>query len=261
MRVAAAAIQEAAKYGTSQVIASGEESGFTAIPEFDPSLLTADASYLHIVTNNTVNATRWNEIPETNGLPLVADATSEILSRKLDVSRFGMIFAGFQKNLGTVGLSLAVIREDLLGHAVRETPKWMDCAILDQTDSMPSTTNTFALYVCNLVLHWLKDQGGVAAIEALNHKKAARLYGVIDGSDFYKGRARPDHRAIMNVAFNLATPEREKKFLSEAEAEGLYALEGHRELGGVRASIYNAMPMEGVEVLASFMEEFERRNG
>jgi phosphoserine aminotransferase len=137
----------------------------------------------------------------------------------------------------------------------------MDCKVLAETDSMPSTTNTFALYVCNLVLNWLKEQGGVTAMEPINRKKAARIYEVIDRNDFYIGHAHPDDRAIMNITFNLATPELEEKFVEEADAEGLYALAGHRELGGVRASIYNAMPMEGVEALATFMEEFERRNG
>jgi phosphoserine aminotransferase len=255
------AIQEAAKYGTSVVVASGEESGFGKIPAIDPESLDKDASYLHIVTNNTVHATMWNEFPKTNGLPLVGDATSEIMSRKIDVTPFGMLFAGFQKNLGTVGLSLVIVREDLLGYAVKETPKWMDCKVLAETDSMPSTTNTFALYVCNLVLNWLKEQGGVTAMEPINRKKAARIYEVIDRNDFYIGHAHPDDRAIMNITFNLATPELEEKFVEEADAEGLYALAGHRELGGVRASIYNAMPMEGVEALATFMEEFERRNG
>ncbi len=255
------AVAEANKFGTSVVVASGEESGFAVIPDLDPATLDSDASYLHIAANNTVHATQFKTFPETNGLPLVGDFTSEILSRKIDVTRFGMIFAGFQKNLGVVGLSLVIVREDLLGHAVKETPKWMDCAVLEETDSMPSTTNPFTIYVCNLVLHWLKEQGGVEAIEQINQKKAARLYAVIDGSGFYIGHAHPGSRSLMNVTFNMATPELESRFVSEADAEGLYSLQGHRELNGVRASIYNAMPMEGVEALASFMEEFERRNG
>ncbi|MCZ6843409.1 MAG: 3-phosphoserine/phosphohydroxythreonine transaminase [SAR324 cluster bacterium] len=255
------AISEASKYGTAVVAASGEESGFTKIPAVDASMVDEDASYLHIALNNTVHGTQFRTMPQANGIPLVGDATSEILSRKIDVSPFGMIFAGFQKNLGVVGLSLVVVREDLLGHAVKETPKWMDCAILDETDSMPSTTNPFTIYVCNLVLHWLKEQGGVAAIEPINVQKAARLYGVIDKTDFYIGHAHPDSRSNMNVTFNMATPELEEKFVVEAEAQGLYSLKGHRELGGIRASIYNALPMEWVEALASFMEEFERRNG
>lgn len=255
------AVQEAAKFGTSIVVASGKDSGFGTIPEIDAASLDPEASYLHIVTNNTVHATQWHEFPKTNGLPLVGDSTSDIMSRKMDVSQFGLIFAGFQKNLGTVGLSLVIVRDDLLGHAVKETPKWMDIKVLSETDSMPSTTNTFALYVCNLVLHWLKEQGGVETMEAQNRKKSQCIYDVIDKSDFYIGHANPAQRSMMNVTFNLATPELEQKFVSEAEAQGLYALKGHRELAGVRASLYNAMPVEGAQALATFMEEYERRNG
>ena len=255
------AVQEAAKYGTSVVVASGKDSKFGTIPEIEPASIDPEASYLHIVTNNTVHATQWHDFPRTNGLPLVGDSTSDIMSRKLDVSQFGLIFAGFQKNLGTVGLSLVIVREDLLGHAVKETPKWMDIKVLSETDSMPSTTNTFALYVCNLVLHWLKEQGGVETMEVQNRRKSQLIYDVIDRSGFYSGHANLAQRSMMNVTFNLATPELEAKFVNEAEAQGLYALKGHRELAGVRASIYNAMPVEGAQALATFMEEFERRNG
>ena len=257
----ARAIEEARKYGTSIVVASGKESGFSTLPEIDPATLDPEASYLHLVTNNTVHATQWHEFPKTNGLPLVGDSTSDIMSRKFDITPFGLIFAGFQKNLGTVGLSLVLAREDMLGHAVKETPKWMDCKVLSETDSMPSTTNTFALYVCNLVLHWLKEQGGVEAMEPLNRRKSQLIYDVIDKNDFYTGHANPKDRSMMNVTFNLATPALEEKFVNEADQQGLYALRGHRELAGVRASIYNAMPVEACEALAGFMEEFERRNG
>lgn len=255
------AVQEAAKYGESVVVASGKDSGFSTIPEIAPESLDPEASYLHIVTNNTVHATQWHEFPKTNGMPLVGDATSDIMSRKMDYSQFGLVFAGFQKNLGTVGLSLLIVREDLLGHAVKETPKWMDIQILSDTDSMPSTTNTFALYVCNLVLHWLKEQGGVETIEVQNRRKSQLIYDVIDKNDFYNGHANRAQRSMVNVTFNLTTPELEQKFVNEAQDQGLYALKGHRELAGVRASIYNAMPVEGAQALASFMEEFERRNG
>jgi len=179
----------------------------------------------------------------------------------IDYSKFGCIYAGLQKNLGPSGMAIVVIRDDLLGHASPQTPILLDYATLQKDDSLTNTTNTFAIYVVKLMLEWLKDQGGVAAMEKVNRQKAARLYQVLDGSGFYKGFVRPEFRSIMNVTFNLATEDLEAKFLKEALAEGLYALKGHRNVGGIRASIYNPMPMAGIEALASFMDAFERKNG
>jgi len=255
------AAQEAKKYGEVRIVASSADTNYDRIPAFDPAQLTLDASYVYLTSNNTIFGTRWHTFPDTGDLPLVVDATSDILSRVMDYSRFGLIFAGIQKNLGPSALALVVIRADLLGKARRDTPKLLDYKAYDEKHSLINTNNTFAIYVMNLVLKWLKAKGGVAAIEAVNRKKAALLYEVIDGSEFYRGHAQPAHRSITNVTFNLATPELLTAFLSQAQAEGLTALKGHRLVGGARASIYNAMPLEGVQALVAFMKEFERKNG
>lgn len=254
------AAKDAQAFGDIQTIVSGADTNYDRIPEFDPALITQDAAYVHITGNNTIYGTRWNQFPETGDVPLVADMTSELLSRKIDYSKFGVIYAGLQKNLGPSGMAMIIIREDLLGHAYEQTPILLNYTQCDKDNSLTNTTNTFAIYAIKLVLEWLKEQGGVAAIEKRNEEKAARLYQVIDSSDFYRGVAQPAHRSIMNVSFNLASEELEAKFLKEAGATGLYALKGHRNVGGIRASIYNPMPLAGVEKLATFMEEFERNN-
>jgi len=253
--------QEAEKYGDIKVIASSEATHHDRIPEIHPSDLDPEASYVYLTSNNTIYGTRWHEFPDTGDLPLVIDATSEILSRKMDYSRFGLIFAGAQKNLGPSGLALVVIREDLLGHEPRDTPKLLNYSVYDQKHSLANTNNTFAIYVINRVLKWLKNEGGVKAVEKTNNEKASRLYRVLDQSNFYIGHAHPDHRSIMNVTFNLPTAELIDPFLNQAHDEGLRALRGHRSVGGIRASIYNAMPLEGVAALIEFMKEFERKNG
>jgi phosphoserine aminotransferase len=186
--------------------------------------------------------------------------TSEFLSRKIDISQFGIIFAGLQKNLGPAGLALVIVREDLLGHALEETPSLLDYSVYAGSHSLANTNNTFAIYMMGLVLEWVKEQGGVAKLEAQNEAKAKTLYDVIDASNFYLGVADPAHRSIMNVTFNLAKPELLDVFVDQALQEGLYALKGHRDVGGARASIYNAMPMAGCEALASFMRKFESEN-
>lgn len=255
------AYKEAEKFGNIKMVASSSDTNFDRVPKFNPADLENDASYAYITSNNTLFGTRWHEFPDTGELPLVVDATSEILSRVMDYSRFGLIFAGAQKNLGPSGLALVVIREDLLGHAPKDTPKLLNYEIYDKKHSLANTNNTFAIYVINLVLKWLKGQGGVAEIEKINEQKSAYLYKTIDQSDFYLGHAHPDHRSIMNVTFNLPSPELLEQFLSQANEVGLTALKGHRSVGGARASIYNAMPMEGIEALVSFMVEFEKKNG
>lgn len=254
-------IDEASKWGTAEVVASGEETGFDRIPAIDPAALDQAASYLHIVTNNTVMGTRWAEFPDTGDLPLVGDATSEILSRRIDVSKFGLIFAGAQKNLGPSGLAVVIVREDLLGQALPETPVLLDYTRLVRDRSLTNTVNVFSIYVTNLVLHWLKDFGGLAKMEEQNERKAALVYQALDRSGFYRPLAHPESRSTMNLVFDLPSEELNQRFVEEADAEGLYKLKGHRERGGIRASLYNALPPEGAAALVAFMEEFERRNG
>lgn len=252
--------KDAKEFCNVEIAASSAETNYDRIPEYDPAIFTDDVSYVHITGNNTIYGTRWNQFPETGDVPLIADMTSEILSRKIDYSKFGIIYAGMQKNLGPSGMAMVIIREDLLGHADAKTPCLLNYTQADKDNSLTNTTNTFAVYTTKLVLEWLKEQGGVAAIEKRNEEKSAKLYQVIDASDYYRGVAHPEHRSIMNVSFNLPSEELEAKFLKEAGAIGLYALKGHRNVGGIRASIYNPMPMAGVEKLAAFMQEFEKNN-
>ncbi|HEY5674225.1 MAG TPA: 3-phosphoserine/phosphohydroxythreonine transaminase [Malonomonas sp.] len=243
-----------------ETAASSATTNYDRIPDFDPAIFSDDVSYVHITGNNTIYGTRWNQFPDTGSVPLIADMTSEILSRQIDYSKFGVVYAGMQKNLGPSGMAMVIIRDDLLGHAAAQTPVLLNYTAANKDNSLTNTTNTFAIYTTKLVLEWLKEQGGVAVIEKRNEAKAARLYEIIDGSDFYRGVAHPEHRSIMNVSFTLANEELEAKFLKEAGVIGLYALQGHRNVGGIRASIYNPMPMAGVEALASFMQEFEKHN-
>ena len=253
--------KDAKAYGDIQVIANTADSNYDHIPEITPEMVAQDAAYLHITSNNTIYGSRYNSFPETGAVPLIADQTSEILSRVIDYSKFGCIYAGLQKNLGPAGTAIVVIREDLLGHAVAETPTLLNYEVCAKDNSLTNTANTFAIYVTGLVLKWLKEQGGVAAIEKLNEQKSQVLYDLIDGTDYFRGVIKPECRGIMNVSFNLPSEELEAKFLKEAGEQGLYALKGHRSVGGIRASIYNAMPLAGVDALATFMREFEKNNG
>lgn len=255
------AAKEAETFCNVETIASSADSDYDCIPELTSDRIDQNASYLHITSNNTIYGTRWNQFPETGSVPLIADMTSELLSRQIDYSKFGVIYAGLQKNLGPSGMAMVIIRDDLLGCADQQTPLLLNYTQCDKDNSLTNTTNTFAIYVIKLVLEWLKEQGGVAAIEKLNKQKAARLYQVIDSSGFYRGIAQPKYRSIMNVSFRLTNENMNAKFLQEANAVGLYALKGHRNVGGVRASIYNPMPLDGIEKLAGFMEKFERENG
>ncbi|MDP2286291.1 MAG: 3-phosphoserine/phosphohydroxythreonine transaminase, partial [Pseudohongiella sp.] len=212
-------------------------------------------------SNNTLFGTRWNEFPDTGDIPLVADMTSELMSRVIDYNKFGLVFAGLQKNLGPSGMAAVLIRKDLIGHAMPQTPNLLNYDTYAKNHSMPNTINTFAVYMMNLVLHWLKDQGGVPAMEKINAQKAKIIYDAIDSTDFYRGAAQKAHRSQMNITFTLANSELDKKFLDEAQGHGLYALKGHRVVGGMRASVYNAMPVAGCQTLADFMADFARRNG
>lgn len=255
------AATDAAPFAAVKTIISGAGSNYDRIPQLPPELIEQDAAYLHITSNNTLYGTRWNQFPQAGAVPLVADMTSELLSRQLDFSQFGLIFAGLQKNLGPAGMAMVIVREDLLEHAGKQVPLLLNYKQCASDNSLTNTTNTFAIYVIRLALEWLQKQGGIAAIEKRNEQKAARLYDLLDSSDYYRGVAHPEHRSTMNVTFRLPNEELEKRFVSEAEAAGLYALAGHRSVGGIRASIYNPMPAAGVEALAGFMAEFARNNG
>jgi phosphoserine aminotransferase len=256
------AAEEAARYGKVAIVSNSQPTGHDRIPPLDVAAMDPAASYLHITTNNTIMGTRYQSFPDMNGIPLVGDATSEILSRVMDVRKFGLLFAGAQKNVGPAGFAVAIVREDLLNHAHPLTPKLLNYTQLAKDGSLTNTVNTFSIYVGRLMLEWLKNEGGVAAIEKLNDKKAAIVYGAIDRSQgFYRGHAVKEYRSTMNVTFFLPSPELLAKFLQDANAAGLYALKGHSRLGGVRASIYNAMPLEGAQALSAFMEEFQRRHG
>lgn len=253
--------KEAARYGQAVTVATSEASNFNHIPDYDVSTLDADTSYVHITSNNTLFGTRWNEFPDTGDIPLVADMTSELMSRVIDYNKFGVVFAGLQKNLGPSGMAAVMIRKDLIGHAMPQTPNLLNYDTYAKNHSMPNTINTFAVYMMNLVLKWLKDQGGVPAIEKINAQKAKLIYDAIDATDFYRGAAQKAHRSQMNITFTLADSALDKAFLSEAETRGLFALKGHRVVGGMRASIYNAMPLAGCQALVDFMQDFERRHG
>jgi len=255
------AAKEAAKFGEIEVVATGAANNFASIPSLSQEMFDPQASYVHVTGNNTLFGTQYQEFPDTGDVPLVADLTSEIFSRPLDYSKFGAVYAGAQKNLGPSGLALLLIQKDLLGHAPKNCPKLLDFQVSADNHSMANTINTFAVYAMNLVLKWILDQGGVDALEVQNRKKANRLYQVLDDSAFYQSVATPESRSMMNVCFNLSDPDLLKTFLSSALEQGLYALKGHRSVGGARASIYNAMPMAGVEALAQFMIQFEQKNG
>ncbi len=253
--------KDAREFGDIRVIASSADTNYDRIPTLTAEMIEQDAAYLHITSNNTIYGSRYNNFPDSGKVPLIADQTSEILSRVIDYSKFGCIYAGLQKNLGPAGTALVVIREDLLGHAAAATPTLLNYEVCANDNSLTNTANTFAIYVTDLVLEWLEQQGGVAAIEKINEQKAKTLYDLIDGTDYFRGVILPEFRGTMNVSFNLPSAELEAKFLKEAGEQGLYALKGHRSVGGIRASIYNAMPLAGVEALAAFMREFERNNG
>lgn len=255
------AIKEAKKYGEVEIVASSADSGFDHIPTLLADAFDPEAGYVHITSNNTIVGTCWPEYPDTGEVPLVVDATSDILSKPMDFSKMGVMFASLQKNLGPPGMAMVAIRKDLLSYARPDTPKLLDYALTAKNKSLTNTTNTFAVYMVKLVLEWLEEQGGVSAIAEANQKKANCLYEVIDASSFYHSKVRIEHRSVLNVPFQFPNDDLKALFLKEALENQLYALKGHRVVGGARASIYNAMPLEGVEALASFMREFERTHG
>lgn len=254
------AYKEAGKFGDIRVIASSEEDKFTWVPKITEADIRPDADYAYIVTNNTIYGTRFNYIPETGEIPLVADMSSNILSEEIDVSKFGLIWAGAQKNVAPAGVSIVIIREDLLGYAGAEIPTYLDYKIHADNGSMYNTPPTFTIYVAGEVFKYLKSIGGIAEMERRNKEKAAILYDCIDSSELFSCPVAKEDRSIMNVVFMTGDAEQDKKFIAEAREKGMINLAGHRSLGGMRASIYNAMPKDGVEALAAFMKEFEAAN-
>lgn len=254
------AAAEAKKFGQVHVVASSEDSMFSFIPNVDPSSFSKDADYFHITTNNTIYGSRFPYIPDTGNVPLVADMSSNILSEVIDVSKFGLIYAGAQKNIGPAGLTVVIIRDDLIGHAGSDVPSMLDYKIHAENGSMYNTPPTFAIYIAKLVFEHIKKLGGLAAIQKTNEYKAKLLYDAIDASLMFNGTIEEKDRSIMNVVFVTGKDELDKKFISEAEKAGLTNLAGHRSVGGMRASIYNAMPVAGVEALVAFMKDFEEKN-
>ena len=255
------AIREAQRYCDVNVAASAENSGFTGVPPVSDWRLSADAGYVHYTPNETIGGVEFHFVPDTAGVPLVADMSSTILSRPIDVSQFGVIYAGAQKNIGPAGICVVIVRRDLLSRCRESTPTLLKWAEYDASGSMSNTPPTFAWYVAGLVFEYLLDCGGLAEIGKLNERKARMLYEAIDQSAFYSNPVDPGCRSWMNVPFVLAMPELDGAFLQEAKEQGLTNLKGHRSVGGMRASIYNAMPEEGVRALIEFMQDFERRHG
>ena len=253
------AIKEAKLFGDIDVAYSSEEQTFNRVPLQDEYTIDADSEYLYFVSNNTIYGTQFQSFPETDTF-LIADMSSDILSRKIDVSKFGIIFAGAQKNMGPAGVTVVIIRDDLLDRTPKDTPTMLSYKTHADKDSMFNTPPCFSIYGVGEVLKWLKKQGGVEAMEARNIAKASLLYDYIDSTDYYRGHAEVASRSLMNIPFNLPSEDLEAKFITEAAKAGLTGLKGHRSIGGCRASIYNAFPTEGVEKLVAFMKEFEAAN-
>ncbi len=255
------AIVEAGKFGRARVVASAAALGVAGVPKQSSWQTDPDAAYLHITSNETIGGVEFHWLPETGAVPLVADASSHILSRPLDVSRFGLLYAGAQKNIGPAGLTIVIIRDDLLGPAPPGTPMTLDYRAMADSGSMLNTPPTFAIYMAGLVFRWLLRLGGLTEMERRNREKAALLYDLIDAGDFYSNPVDPADRSLMNVPFRLADATLDGAFLAAARDRHLVQLKGHRAVGGMRASIYNAMPLEGVRALAAFMRDFERSHG
>ena len=256
---ASKAQQEASKFCEVNVVASSKDKTFSYIPKLDKAKFNPNADYFHICANNTIYGTRFSELPDCGNVPLVADMSSCILSEKIDVSKFGLIFAGAQKNMGPAGLTVVIIRKDLIGKARPETPTMFNYETHDKNGSMYNTPPTFAIYMCKLVLEWLRDEiGGLEAMEEINHKKAGIFYDYLDNSKVFKPTVMGADRSFMNIPFVTGNEDLDKAFVKAAAAAGFVNLKGHRSVGGMRASIYNAMPVEGVEKLVKFMQEYEK---
>ena len=254
-------IKEAKKYCTVNVAASAEDRSFTYVPARETWKLDAAAAYVHVCTNETIGGVEYQWTPDTGAVPLVADMSSHILSRAIDVAKYGVIYGGAQKNAGPAGLTLVIVRDDLLDRALPITPSAFHWKEQAANDSMVNTPPTYAIYIAGLVFEWLLAQGGIAAIERRNIAKAKLLYDCLDRSEFYLSPVRKEDRSRMNVPFKLRDPSLDEAFLQGAKERGMVQLKGHRAVGGMRASIYNAMPIEGVQALVSYLEDFERRQG
>lgn len=255
------AISEAKRYGDINVVASSDDKTFSYIPKVTKDMFRSDADYVHITSNNTIYGTCYPELPDTGDVPLVCDMSSHILSQEYDVSKFGVIYAGAQKNIGPAGVTIVIIREDLVGSALDFTPAMLNYKTHADAESMYNTPPCFAIYMAGLVFDYLLQNGGVSAMEAKNREKAAVLYNFLDSSSMFNATVAPEDRSIMNVPFVTGNDELDAKFVKEATAANLKTLKGHRSVGGMRASIYNAMPKEGVEALVKFMSDFENANG
>jgi phosphoserine aminotransferase len=254
-------IEEAANFAQVNVVASSREQGYTHIPPQSSWKLSSKAAYVHICANETIGGVEFHSVPDTGRVPLVADMSSNILSRPIDVSRYGLIYAGAQKNIGPAGLTIVIVREDLLGGALPITPHAFDYTRQAQADSMLNTPPTYAIYMAGLVFEWIKAQGGLLTMATQNRTKAALLYDYLDASGFYTTPIAKADRSLMNVPFKLTNESLNEAFLHGAQAQGLVQLKGHRLTGGMRASIYNAMPLRGVQALVAYLQEFAARNG
>ncbi|MDD6214119.1 MAG: 3-phosphoserine/phosphohydroxythreonine transaminase [Firmicutes bacterium] len=254
------ATAEAERYLKVNIIASSADKTFSYIPKLDNSTFSKDADYFYICMNNTIYGTKWNTLPDTGNIPLVADISSMVMSEEIDVSKFGLLFAGAQKNLGPAGVTLVIIRDDLIGNAMDICPTMFNYQIHADNKSLYNTPPTYGIYIMKLVMEWIKEKGGVAAVQKINEKKAAILYDYLDSSKLFRGTVAKEDRSLMNVPFVTDDDELNAKFIKEAKEAGFVNLKGHRTVGGMRASIYNAMPVEGVEKLVAFMKKFEDEN-
>lgn len=258
---ASKAIKEAKKIGKTEVVASSKEDKYTLIPEIDASKLPSDAAYLHVTSNNTIHGTQMHAFPKPKGVPLICDMSSDIASRRLDFKAFDMIYAGAQKNIGPAGVTLVIVKDNLLQKCSETIPTMLNYKTHADKKSVYNTPPVFAIYIMRLVLEWVKAQGGLAAIEKTNNAKQERVYQMMDlHPDFYRGTARAKDRSWMNLTMRLPSEELEKKFVSEAKAQGMVGLKGHRSVGGIRVSLYNAVPLAGVDKLVAFMEKFRKAN-
>jgi len=255
------AIGEAKKFCDVNVAASSEDKKFTYAPKQASWKLSSDAAFVHYTGNETIGGVEFQWVPETGNVPLVCDLSSSLMSRPVDVSKFGLIYAGAQKNIGPAGLTIVIVREDLVGHAPATTPSMFDYKVHVDNVSMYNTPPTYAIYMAGLVFQWLKRNGGLAQMEKINIAKAKAIYDVLDGSGFYRSPVAKDDRSRMNIPFTLPDESLDEPFLKAAKQRGLIQLKGHRSVGGMRASVYNAMPIEGVSVLVEFMQDFERKHG
>ncbi len=254
------AMAEAKRYIEVNEVASSADKTFSYIPELDKPMFSSDADYVHITYNNTIYGTRYTQLPDTGDVPIVADMSSMILSEVVDVSKFGMIYAGAQKNMGPAGVTLVIIREDLIGEANEITPTMLKYSTHSENGSMFNTPPTYAIYICGLVYEWIDKMGGIEAIQKINEEKAAMLYDYLDSSELFKATVEKKDRSLMNAPFVTGNEELDAKFVAESKAAGFVNLKGHRSVGGMRASIYNAMPIDGVKALVEFMKKFEAEN-